>query len=92
MRDAMQEVGRAIQRIDDEARLALSSGNLARLFHQETPIGPGIFQLAKDRIFSLLVSLRHKIRWPLHRDLQLLNLAKVTPQPATRLASRLFHY
>jgi hypothetical protein len=43
----MEEVGGAIQRVDDPARLAGIAGDLASLFADDAPVGPGILELVK---------------------------------------------
>jgi hypothetical protein len=91
MRDSVEEIGRAIERIDDEAGFAFCSGNLATLFHQETPIRAGDFKFAENRIFGAFVGLRYEICRPLLANLQMLNLAKVTAQLPTRFTGGLFH-
>src|SRR3546814_8839399 len=77
LRDRVQEVGRAVERVDDEARLARLSLDLARLLHQETPAGTRVGQFVVQRAFGRLVGLRHEIGRPFLRNLQMLDLAKV---------------
>ena len=40
MGNAVEKIGRAIERIDDEARLGGIAFDLSAFFQQETPIGP----------------------------------------------------
>src|SRR3546814_20522342 len=83
------EVGLAVERVDDEARLARLSLDLARLLHQETPAGTRVGQFVVQRAFGRLVGLRHEIGQPFLRNLQMLDLAKVAAQLGDRKSTRL---
>ena len=92
MRNTVQEVGGAIERINNPARLTLFTLNLPAFFEQEAPIGPRMEQLVIEYPFGLLIRLRNEICGALFGDLQMLDLAKVAAQAATRLARRAVHY
>ena len=91
MRNAVEKVAGAVERIDDEARLAFRAGNLAAFFHKETPIRTGIFQFAKNRILGAFHRLSMTKSAVPFRDLQVLDFAKSRRKLATRLAGSLFH-
>ena len=86
MRDAVEEVGGAVERIDDPARLVGIALDLAAFLEQEAPVGPRVAQFLDDRLLGALVGHRDEVGRPLAADLQLLDLAEVAPQPRRRLA------
>jgi hypothetical protein len=92
MRDAVEEVAGAVERIDDPARLVCVTFDDARLFHHETPVGACGEQFVIDRAFGDAVGLGNEIGRSLAADLEVLDLAKIAPQAATRLARGLLHY
>jgi hypothetical protein len=86
MRDAVQEVGGAVERIDDPAVRAVDADDLAALFHEEAVTGARLGQLAVDHILGFVVGGADEVARPLHRHLQVLHLAEVAGKPAPRLA------
>ncbi len=91
MRDRVEEVGRAVERVDDEARLAGFADDLARLFHQEPPARTVAAEFVIEGALGGLVGLRHEVGRALLRDLEMLDLAKVTAQLGAGLARGAFH-
>src|SRR3546814_10237104 len=61
MRDRVEEVRGAVERVDDETRLARIALDLARLFHLEAPARARVGQLVIERALGRLVGLRHEI-------------------------------
>src|SRR3546814_7624972 len=72
----MQEIRGAVERVDDEARLALVALDLARFLHQETPAGARMAEFVVQGALGGLIGLRHEIGGPLLRHLQMLDLAR----------------
>ena len=91
MRDAVQEIGGAIERINDPARLGRVALDHAAFFEQKAPVGPGALQFLDQRLFRLLVGLRHEVGRPLAGHLKMLDLAEVAAQLAACLARGAFH-
>ena len=92
MRDAVQEIAGAIQRIDDEARLAVLTRNIAALFHQEAIAGADCTQFIPQDSLRCLIGLGHEIGRAFAADLQMLDFAKVAAQAAARFACGFFHH
>ena len=90
MRDAVQEVGRAIQRIDDPARLGRIAGDLAAFLQEHAPVGTRLAQFLDQRFLGALVGHRHEVRRPLAADLEMLDLAEVAAQARAGLADGAF--
>ncbi len=91
MRDPVQKIAGPVERIDDEARLALGPGNFTALLHQEAPVGARGEQLVIDRAFGVLIGFRDEVCRALAADLQMLDLAEVAAQALAGLARSLFH-
>ena len=91
MRDAVEEIAGAIERIDDPARLALGAGDVAAFLKAEPPVGARREQFVVKGAFGVAVGLRDEVRRPLAADLKVLDLAEITPQPPACLARGLFH-
>ena len=91
MRDAVKEVGGAVERIDDPARLVGIALDLAAFLEQHAPVGPRLAELVDDRLFRALVRHGDEIAGPFAADLELLDLAEVAPQPRSRLARGASH-
>jgi len=90
-RDAVQEIGGAVERVDDPAVLVVVAGHRAALFHQERITRPRPRQLGVDDLFGLAVGLADVIARSLQRDLQVLHFAEVARQRAAGLGGRLNH-
>ena len=92
LRDAVQEVGRAVQRVDDPAMLGVLALQLAAFLHQEAPVGPGARQFLEDDLLCLAIGVGNEIRRPLHGHLQVLHLAEIADERAPRLHRGLGHH
>jgi hypothetical protein len=90
-RDAVQEVGGAVERIDDPTVLVVLARDAAALLHQEGIARPGTRQFGVDDFLGLAVGLADIIARSLHRDLQVLHLAEVARQRPAGLHRRLDH-
>src|SRR3546814_8121407 len=91
MRDAVEEIGGAVQGIDHETRLGGIAFDLAALLHDETPVGAGARQFLEQRLLGALIRHRDEIGRPLAADLEVLDLVEITPQPRRRLACGTIH-
>jgi hypothetical protein len=65
MRDAVEEVGRAVDRIDNPARLGRIACNLAGFFQQEPPVRPGLAKLLDQGLLGAAISRRDEVGRPL---------------------------
>ena len=91
MRDAVQEVGSAVERIDNEARSRGVAFDDAAFLHQEAPVGPRHLQLVPQCSLSPLIGLGYEIGRALLGNLQVLDLAEIAAQARPRLARGFFH-
>ena len=91
MRDAVEEVGGAVERIDDPPRLVGIALDLAAFLEQHAPVGPRVAQFLDDRLLGALVGHRDEVGRALAADLQLLDLAEVAAQARRRLAGGALH-
>ena len=89
--NAVEEVGGAVERIDDPARLVRIALDLAAFLEQHAPVGPGVAQLLDERLLGALVGHRHEVGRALAADLELLDLAEVAPKARRRLARGALH-
>ena len=80
MRQAVQEIRRAVERIDDPAVAPVAAWRLAALLHEEAEAGPRALQLGLERALGLEVGVGDEIARALHRDLKLLDLAEIAEQ------------
>jgi hypothetical protein len=88
----VQEIGGAVERIDDPAMGLVGPLDQAALLHQEAVARPGLGQLAVEGVLGAVVGGGDEIARPLDRHLQLLDLAEVARQPAPRLARGADHH
>lgn len=91
MRDAVQEVRRAVQRIDDPAPGPVVPARSTAFFHQEGVAGTGAAQFLAEDGFGAQVCLGNEISGTLDADLKLFDLCKVTEQTARSLLCRALH-
>ena len=91
MGQAVEEVGRAVERIDDPARLVGIAGNLPGLFEQEAPVGSCMQQFVIQRPLGALIGFRHEIGRSLATDLQMLDLTEIAAQLRPSLARGAVH-
>jgi hypothetical protein len=78
MRDAVEEVGGAVDRIDDPPRLGRIARDGAAFLKMEAPVGPGVAEFLYQRLLGALVGHRDKVCRSLSADLKLLDLAEVS--------------
>ncbi len=88
----MEEVGGAIQWIDQPAMLSILGFNLTRFFHQEAKIRAGAAQFGVDDFFRFAVGLADVIAWTFERDLKVLHFAEIARKATSGLHSSLNHY
>src|SRR5690606_9288708 len=86
MRDAVQKVGGAVERIDKPAIGFVGAFDDAALFHDEAIAGARFRKLLEQGLLSLDVGGGHKVARALARHLQVLNLAEITRQRTRGLA------
>ena len=91
MRNAVQEICRAVEWVDDEAVGFIRAVNFALLFHKKAVAGTITAQVLKDNFFGRFIGFGDKIRWAFARNLQMLSLAKITQQRTRRLTRRRLH-
>ena len=87
----MQEIGRAVERIDDPAVAAILAGDLAALLGQEPVGGTRLAEFGDQRLVGAVVGGRDEVARPLQRDLQVLDLAEVAGESAAGLEHGLDH-
>src|SRR5438270_629316 len=91
MGNAVEEVGRSIEGVDDPPGLDRVALDLAALLEQHAPVRARIPELLDDRLLGALVGHRDEVRRTLAADLQVLDLAKVTAQARRRLVRGALH-
>ncbi len=69
----------------DPAVLAVAADDGAAFLHQETVVRPGAGKFLTNDLFGLVVGGGNEVARSLEGDLQLLDLAEVSPEPARRL-------
>ena len=85
-RNGVQEVGGAIERIDDPPMRVIGPLDLAALLHQEAVAGARVGQLGEEDLLGAGVGGADEIGRAFERDLELLHLAEVARKAAARLA------
>src|SRR5215813_8115418 len=91
MRDAVQEIRCAVERIDDPAVAWVAARDLAAFLEQEAIAGARALQLVFQGALGLQIRGRDELAGPLYRDLKLLDLAEVAHQAARRLQRGVRH-
>src|SRR5690606_31862709 len=92
MRDAVEEVAGAVERIDDPARLRRIALDRAPFLEHEAPVRPRRAQLVPQCPFRCLVGLRYEVRRSLAAHLEVGDLSKIAPQAAAGLACGALHH
>jgi len=82
LRDAVQEVGGAVERIDDPGVALVAALAGAALFADEAVAGPCLGEILVDDLLGALVGERDEIGRPLQRDLEMLDLAEIALEAA----------
>ena len=88
----MEEVGGAVERIDDPGVGRVGAVVVAAFLAEEAVAGPGLGQLGAERLLGLAVGGGDEVARPLERDLEVLDLAEVALQRAGGLAGRGDHH
>ena len=86
MGNAVQEIGGAVERIDDPTMGAVGAFDHAALLHEETVAGPGPGQLGIEDLLGAGIGGADEIGRPFERNLELLDLAEIARQAAARFA------
>src|SRR5262249_35042614 len=91
LRDAVDKVGSAVERIDDP-RVGLVAALVSpALLAEEAVAGPRLRKLGAQDLLRAVVGRRDEVRRSLQRYLQALDLAEVALEAACGLAGRLDH-
>ena len=91
MRNAVQEVGGAVERIDDPAMGLVGAGMRAAFLAQEAVIRPRLGKLLAHDRFGLAVGGGDEIARPLQRYLQVLDLAEIALEASSGAVRGLDH-
>ena len=91
LRDAVQKVGGAVERIDQPAVRGVFTDADAVLLHDEAVLRPRLGQLGEDDLLGLAVGVGDEIGRAFDGNLQLLDLAKVAQKAARRLLGGIGH-
>ena len=91
LRNAVQEVGGAVEGIDDPGVALVGAFARAAFLADEAVAGPRLGQIGIEQFLGALVGHGDEIRRPLQRHLQMLDLAEVALEAAAGVA-RGFHH
>ena len=91
MRQAVQEVGGAVERIDVPAMARVGALDDAALLHDEAVAGARLFQRVAQDLLRLAVGGGDEVARALARDLQVLDLAEIALEGARRLHHGIGH-
>ena len=75
-----EEIGRAVERVDDPGVLAIGAGNLAAFFHQKGIGRAGLLEFVKHDLFGPQVGLGNEVGRTLARDLEVFDLVEIARQ------------
>jgi len=92
MRNPVEKIGGAVQRIDDPTVPAVLGRDLAALLEHEAIVGARLLQFLAQQALGLDVGLADEIARPLARDLKLFDLAEIMGEAARRLLHGLLHH
>src|SRR3954447_11012832 len=84
VRQAVEEVGGAVERVDDPAVVRRAPGLDAALLHDEPVVGTAALELFLDQALGAAVGGGDEVAGSLDRDLELLDLAEVAGEQAGR--------
>ena len=79
-RNTVQEVGGAVERINNPAMLAVCTFNRAAFFHQKAIVRTRTAQFTENNVFCFFIRLAHIIARAFKRNLQILYFAEITRQ------------
>src|SRR6185312_1124343 len=91
LRDAVQEIGGAVQGIDDPAMALVGAFALSAFLAEEAVAGSRLGEIAAEHLFGALVGERDEIGRSLQRNLQMFDLAEIVLEAAAGAARRLDH-
>jgi hypothetical protein len=91
MGQSVEKVGRAVERVDQPARLVGVASDGAGFLEQHAPVRTGVAEFLAQHLLAALVGHRHEIGRALARDLQRVDFVEVTAQPRRGPARGLFH-
>src|SRR5215469_2016926 len=91
MRDAMEEIGGAVERIDDPAMGRVGARMSAAFFAQEAIVWPRFGEFLAHDGLGTMIRGGDKVPWAFHRDLEVLDLAEVALEAATGAMGCLDH-
>src|ERR1700740_2937475 len=92
MRDAVQEIGGAVEWIDDPAVTLVGAGARAAFLAEKTVGRPRLGQFLVDDLFGAAVGGGDEIARPLERYLQMLDLAEIALEAAPGATRGLDHH
>ena len=92
MGDAVKEIRRAVDRIDNPALVRVFTFDRAAFFHQEAEPGTCLVQFLVQNFFGAFIRFRHEIAGPFAGNLQLFDFAEIAHQQSRRLAGGIVHY
>src|SRR4029078_8731237 len=85
-RNAMQEIGGAVEWIDDPAMAAVAAFDIAAFLHQEAVAWTRAGKVGGENLLGAVIRGADEIGRTFERDLKLLNLAEIARETAGRLA------
>src|ERR1700675_1004956 len=91
MRDAVQEIGGAVERIDDPAMTLVGAGPGPAFFAEKAGGRPRLGQFLVDDLLGAAIGGGDEIARPLERHLQMLDLAEIALEAAPGTARGLDH-
>ena len=91
MRNAVQEIGGAVERIDDPAVALVGARARAAFLAEEAVIRPRLGELLAHDLLGAAVGGGDEIARPLERHLQMLDLAEIALEAAPGAMRRLDH-
>ena len=92
VRDAVQEVQRAVERIDDPAVGRVAADARSAFLAEEAVARPGELELLTQDLLGTPIRRSHEVGRSLERHLQMLDLAEIAFQHAAGLARGLDHH
>src|SRR5215813_13663542 len=92
VRNSVQKIQRAVERIDDPAVSLIAAFARATLLAQKTVAGARMLELVAQDLLGAAVGGGDEIGRPLERRLQVLDLAEIALERAARLARGLDHH
>jgi hypothetical protein len=91
MRNTVEKIGGAVERIDDPAMGLVGAGMRAAFLAEKAVIRAGLGKLLAQDGLGAVVGGGDEIAWPFERNLELLDLAEIALETAPGTARRLDH-